>query len=184
MLKRFLEWGAAQSRPRFKAFVEAKRRYETYLANRVRARANPLSPEERRRAKEDPALQEAVSLYKEAIRLSEEEGAGVDVAAAAFQLGILLHLQGEVEDAAVMLKRAMAALEDLPKIERQQQEIRSSCLYHLGLIAWRERHDADEAARLVRAALEIHVVMHDVQGQRMCKDALERLPAAQGQSSG
>ena len=177
MLKRFLEWGASLSRPRFKAYMEARRRYEAYLAKCVRARTNPLNPQERRRAKEASELKEAALLYREAIQLSEQEGAGGDAAAASFQLGILLHLQGEVEEASTMFRKTAALLDDLPKIERQQQAIRSGCLYHLGLIAWHDHHDAGQALHHIQAALDIDVVNNNVQSQKLCQAALKYLQA-------
>src|SRR3712207_5220217 len=98
MFERLLEAWAAKGSERFRLYRKARLDYEAYQAEQG-VPFDALTTEHYRRAAEDSRLQSAEEGYREAIRLSQAEGAFIDVASALYQLGVLLHLQGRFAEA-------------------------------------------------------------------------------------
>ncbi len=172
MFQHFLEWKMSRSDPRFKAYREARLIYEAYLSEN-RVQFDELTLQLCTKALQDKQLLKAEQLYKKAVELARDKNSLEDVATGLSQLGMLLHLQGRLNEAEQLFKESIEILTGLPKTNRQQQETLSGGHYHLGIIAYRKSH-FEEGTRLLRKSIEIDEANNDIYGKIMGNSALEK----------
>ncbi len=172
-VKRFFEWQASRTRPRFRAYRAARLDHEAYLA-RIRTPYDRLAAEDHRQAAADERLRAAEAGYREAIRLSEREGAARDAGVAQAQLGMLLHLQGRLAAAQEAFAAALDTLSGLVRPDDAARAVVSTAHYHLGLLAHRAGR-RDEARRQLQRSLAMDSSLGDARGMTVTRAALERL---------
>ncbi|MGH9970423.1 MAG: hypothetical protein ACREBG_21890 [Pyrinomonadaceae bacterium] len=155
---------------RLNSFLKAKQLYEDYMRNNIRTEPTDQG---RRKARNDPSLVRAESLYRNAIESSRQQGEIYDVAVASFQLGMLLDLQGRNEEATEAFQ---TPLNLAPRLRRDNNMIGtiSGCYYRLGLISKR-KGDSSAARSLIEKSLELDEEINDIHGQRLCRETLDAL---------
>lgn len=173
-MSEFSERWAARKHPRFRFFVEAKNAYEEF-AQELEVHFDAMLEEHYRRAREDPRIREAERGFTAAIELSTREGALADAAVARYQLGLVRHIRGELDEAAGLIRAALEVLGSLPDRDRGQGV--SACLYHLGVIALKRGHLA-VAVRELRRSRQLDEASGDLHGVRSCDVALAACAAA------
>ncbi len=178
-LDRLYEWLAARRSQRLEVYRRARLTYEAYIA-RAQVDFRTLREEDCRAARSDPGLGAAEQDYHLATELSEQEGALRDAGVGCYQLGMLLHLQGRLEEATECLGRALQVVEALPQVGRDGRMTISGCQFHLGVIALR-RGEVEEARSRLQASLDIDTALGDVAGMAMGRAALEECSKAPGE---
>jgi len=104
--------------PRLSYFVRAKQLYYAYN-NRLGVALEKMTANHFAAASGDASLQEAEELFKRAIDLSRREGQNRDAAIAAYQLGMLYHVQGRSADATRSFEEALKTLNEYQSAVRQ-----------------------------------------------------------------
>lgn len=168
MLDKFFERWVTRKNPRFKAFVEGKDAYEAFVQEMC-VRFDEMSEEHYRRAREDPRLRVAEQGFAAAIEMSEREGALADAAVAKYQLGLVRHARGELDEAAELMRAAMEVLSNLPN--RNRAADMSVCHYHLGIIALKQGRLTD-AVRELHRSRQMDEANADLGGIQSCEFAL------------
>jgi tetratricopeptide (TPR) repeat protein len=146
MLDEINEWIAGLLIPRFKYYRQAKKLYLSYCKkNLVSEHFEEMTLHDQVLARQDNNLREAEQLFLKAKRLSLAEEKHEDLASVAFQLGLLLIMQGRYEEAELSLKESLEVTQNLPKVdEKKESVIICDCNLYLGLVACR-MNDLDKA---------------------------------------
>lgn len=159
---------AARKSLRFQAFVEAKDAYEAFV-HETSVRFDQISEEHYSRARRDPRLRVAERGFTTAIQMSEAEDALADAAVARYQLGMVRHIRGELDEAAELMRSALQVFSNL--FQRNRAADMSACHYHLGVIALKQRRLSD-AVRELRRSRQMDAVNADPRGMQSCDLAL------------
>jgi len=170
MSGKFFERWAARKNPRFQVFVEGKDAYESFIQE-ARVRFDEMSEEHYSHARNDPRIKVAERCFVTAIELSEKENALADAAVAKFQLGLVRHARGELDQAAALFKPALKVMSNMP--QRNRAPDMSACHYHLGIIAQKQERLA-EAVRELRRSRQMDEATGDYSGVQLCNLALAR----------
>ncbi len=170
MLDKLLEQWAARRDPRFRVFVEAKEAYEAFVEE-THVRFDEMTDEHYRRGREDPRLDTARRGFAAAIEMSKEAGALADEAVAKYQLGLVYHARGELDQAAEFINAALNVLDSLPN--RDRAEDTTGCFYQLGVIALKKGR-LPEAVSALRRSRQMDEANADLSGMRMCDLALAK----------
>src|SRR4030042_5083254 len=136
MFQHLLEWFKSRSDPRFKSYREARLIYESYL-HKLHIQFDSLTPQHCGDAYQDAELRKAELMYRQAIELSRKTAALHDVATGLYQLGMLLHLQGGINQAIQSFEESIKIFDELPRSDCDTQATLSGCYYHLGIISCR-----------------------------------------------
>jgi len=169
MTSEFLERWATRKKPRFRAFVEGKEAYESFI-NETRVRFDEISEEDYLRARNDARVYSAENNFLTALEMSEREEAVADAAVTKYQLGLVYHARGELELASSFFQQALKVMSSLP--QRNRVTDMSACHYHLGIIAQKQGR-LDEAVRELRRSRQMDEATGDVSGVHGCNLALE-----------
>jgi hypothetical protein len=178
MFDRALEWAAAQKDRRFQLYREARLAYDAYLAEHP-VPFDRLTEEDYRHAAVDTRLQVAERGYREALTLTRPSGPPHDLAVALSQLGMLLHLCGRSAEARDAFREAIQTLEEIAVAGPKEQQVLSTCHFHLGLLNLREGHYA-AARRQLNISVKLDEQLGDLSGQLMGQAALKSCPADEG----
>lgn len=162
------KWAARKS-PRFRAFVDGKNAYESFIWE-TGVRFDQMTEEHYLRARADARLLSALDNFTEAIELSDKEQALADAAVARYQLGLVRHARGELDQAAEMMRAAVKVFTSLPHRDRVSRV--SACRYQLGIIAQKQGRPA-EAVRELRRSRQMDEAVGDLAGMRLCEFALD-----------
>jgi hypothetical protein len=166
---------AARTSPRFRAFVDGKDAYQSFLWE-MRTRFDKMTEEDYERAKSDTRLQSALRNFSDAIKLSDREHALADAAVARYQLAMIHHARGELDEAAEIMRAAVKVLSSLPHRDRVSRV--SACLYHLGILAYKQGR-VTEAVTQLRRSRQMDEAVGDLKGMQLCNLALDSY-ASQG----
>lgn len=167
MSKQIEKFAAARSL-RLQAFVSAKNSYEAFLQE-MDLPFHQISEEHYRRAREDARLSEAEQGFTTAIKMSEQADALADSAVARYQLGMIYHLRGDLDEAAALMRSALQVFSNL--FQRNRSADMSPCHYHLGVIALK-RGRLSEAVSELRRSRQMDQNDMDLGGMQMCDQAL------------
>lgn len=170
MFDKLFERRAARKDPRFKSFVEAKKYYEQFLYG-SRVRFDQMGEADYQRALNDQRVLSARYGFSEAAAMSKNEGVLVDEAVARYQLGMVCHACGELEESGNHMRAALSILQNLT-IE-DQSAVKSGCHYHLGVIA-QKQNNSDEAIRHLLESRRLDEALMDFSGIQTCDAALEK----------
>ena len=168
MLDTFRERMAARKDPRFRAFVEGKKAYESFQ-QALCVPFHAMSEDHYRIACEDSRLNIAMERFTAAITMSEQAGALADAAVASYQLGLVRHARGELDKARESIRTALGVMINLPNRDRLADV--SGCYYHLGVIAMKQGH-LPKAVRELRRSRRLDEANSDLAGMHICDEAL------------
>lgn len=171
MFRRFLEWVASKSDPRFEAYHNARVVFEIFVNAHPEEEAG-VTDESRKLAQHDATLKIAEEQFKLALQLSEEQEKFEDVATAKYELGRLCYLQGRLREAQESFHSALSIFDALPFVESSTMATISSCHYYLGTVAI-ETGDFAQAKSQTGEALEIERAIGNARGERRCLKRLE-----------
>lgn len=172
MLNKAFEWLASQSKPRFKHYRKARLAYEACQPE-IGKPFEDLESADYEKWARDVRLSAAEADYRMAIELCRQENALGDLATVLYQQGMLLHLQGRLDDASQRLQASLQLQEGFPQSSRELQALGSGCQYHLGVIAFK-RGKLAAAREHLRASLAIDEALMDLQGAMISRRALEK----------
>ncbi len=183
MLERFWHWWMArvQKHEGHTAFADGCRAYMAYL-NAHPKRYDLLDENDLRVAGQDAGLLRAETLYLEARKIAEADGRTDSASTTDYQLGMLYHLQGRLDEALDHLERAVVILNAKVVVGRNEREMLSGCYYHQGILAMR-RKDRLEAERLLTKSCEIDESQNDHNGAAMSRAALKTVEVSLGSSN-
>ncbi|MBI5222838.1 TIR domain-containing protein [Candidatus Micrarchaeota archaeon] len=172
MFQHFFEWFKSRSDPRFKAYREARLIYEAYL-HKLHIQFDSLTLQHCKDAYHDAELHKAELLYRQAVELSRKTSALHDVATGLYQLGMLQHLQGRINQAIQSFEESIKILKELPHAARENQATLSSCYYHLGIISC-HKGCIKEGKSLINKSLGIDEALNDIYGITAGRSALSK----------
>ena len=178
MPNKFQERLAALGDDRVKLFVESKSLYRKF-ADDLRIQFPELGEGEYVRARNDPRLEAARQGFIKAIELSEDIGKLPDVAVARYQLGMVCHMRGELDEAADLMRNALEFLDNLPG--RDYWATCSGCHYHIGIVALKQRRWSEADQELHRSR-SIDESIGDLSGVMLTDEALAKLSALDGRA--
>lgn len=169
MLKELFEQSAAKSNLRFEAFVKGKEAYNSFLQE-IKIGFPEMDMEFYERVRSDQRIQFAIEKFNIALELSEKEGNLSDVATAKYQIGLIYHLRGELDEAEQYLIQAKNEFVN----ERGQDRIEgiSGCHYHLGIIAYK-RGFHDKAVWALKQSRQLDELYGNIGGMSLCDVALD-----------
>ena len=167
MFAKFFERKAALKDTRVQTFLNAKLCYEKFLTERG-IPFGQTGELDYQHAVNDERIQAARKGFAEAAEMSRNQGVLVDEAIAWYQLGMVCHACGDLDESKTHMQVALAILQSLTIEERPA--VRSGCHYHLGVIAWKQKND-NEAVRHLLESRRIDESLMNFSGMQVC-DAL------------
>lgn len=169
MLKQMISAIMARHDPSVATFNDAKTIYLAYVA-KLQKQLHGYVPEVWPAAVEDAELVNAERLFRRAASLAHERRRLDCVAIAQYQLGILFHLQGRLDEANEILESACRYFEGALRVD---SSLVSNCHYHLGQIA-NLRGQGRIARHHLQIALKIDEEARDFDGSQLCRRALSK----------
>jgi tetratricopeptide (TPR) repeat protein len=164
------EWLASQTHPRFKHYRKARQAYKVCLQELTKP-FEDLETDDYLKWRNDARLVTAESHYREAIALCRQEQALSDMATSLYQLGMLLHLQGRLDEAEECVLASAKIQEGLPQNTRAVLGLSSGCHYHLGIIALK-RGNRSAALTHLQTSLSLDQALDDLRGIMWDRSAL------------
>lgn len=166
------EWLASQTNPRFKHYRKARQAYEACL-QQITKPFEDLETDDYLKWRNDARLVTAESHYREAIALCGQEQALSDMATALYQLAMLLHLEGRLDEAEECALASAKIQEGLPQNMRTLLGLSSGCHYHLGIIALK-RGNRLAALTHLQTSLSLDETLDDLRGIMLNRSALTK----------
>lgn len=97
-------------------------------------------------------LTEAEQLFREALNNSRTQIKPWDIATALYELGLICHVRGQIDEAHTYFSAALYEIRDSLQIDGSQVALLSDAYYHIGILYWRQGQPAKARAYLDRSS--------------------------------
>jgi tetratricopeptide (TPR) repeat protein len=150
VLQQYYEWMGARRLPRFNSYRRGRQLLEAFL-QRDGTPWHAVDEKGFERARRAPELREAEALLRQALELTKPAAAPWDSATAFYEIGLVCHRLGRIEEAAECFRQCLALSNRALALHSTQATAISDSHYQLGILSWRRGDYSGARAHLDRS---------------------------------